>query len=72
MANKINENDEIRWEGEWTQVANKYIGIHFTDFNGTRRYGWIQMSYDVDTETLLIHDLAYQPQGNRGIKAGHK
>jgi hypothetical protein len=72
MIIRIDENDEIRWEGDWTQVTNKYIGIHFTDFKDVKRYGWIQVSFNVDTETLFIHDLAYQVQGNTGIKAGQK
>jgi len=72
LVNRITEDDEIRWEGDWVQVTDKYLGFHFTDFSDTKRYGWISVSFNSETETLMIHDVAYQLQGNQGIKAGDR
>lgn len=72
MVSKIIDNDIIQWQGDWAQVSDKYIGFHFTDFNGIKRYGWINVSFSTETETLFIHEVAYQLKGNHGIKAGDR
>jgi hypothetical protein len=72
MAVKRITNTATSWSGDWKDVSNKYIGIRFKIRDKGYYYGWIRVSFDKETERIVIHDFAYKIAENSGIKAGVK
>lgn len=49
--------------GNFRGVVDEYIGLKFSDLNGTY-YGWIRVDVDSDGDWITIKDYAYESNGN--------
>jgi hypothetical protein len=49
-------------EGPWWGASHLYLGFDFPTGNGIR-YGWAQLSVNVATGDLILHDYAYESTG---------
>jgi hypothetical protein len=61
--------DEDKWEGYWTHVSNRYLGVRLR--RGALWYpGWIRMSMDTNLYILVLHDAAISVEPADLIEAG--
>jgi len=57
--------------GKWQpELANRFIGLHFTNITDIGYFGWIRCSIANDGRKLTIHDYAYNATPEQAIIAG--
>jgi hypothetical protein len=56
-------------EGFWFNENLKYMGVRFASM-GQIHYGWVRMSLDDNSDSLTVHDFAYNPTPGVGLTAG--
>lgn len=60
--------DPVPSLGNWRSDAqNKFLGVQF-DIDGDGHFGWIRLS--VTSDTVIVHDYAYDAQSGMAINAG--
>lgn len=72
LVAKVESNGSIRWEGDWKDASNHYLGIQFSLSDGKMYYGWVRISFNRVTEKLIVHDFAYHKEANSKLLAGKK
>lgn len=60
---------QIYWEGDWKEVNHNYIPIQIKRDNALYN-GWIEVSFNINNEKLILHKAAVCKEENRLIKAG--
>lgn len=62
---------EMRWEGAWKNMQNKYLPVQLVKQSGKVYNGWIRISFSNDAQSkIILHDAAYCKSPNVQIKAG--
>jgi hypothetical protein len=57
------------WEGNWKNASHKFFPIQFVKMN--KRYaGWIELSFDMQAEKLVLHRAAFSKVADTDILAG--
>ncbi len=62
------QKSDYGYYGNWINVSNRYLGVRFT-IGGATHYGWVRMS-TVNTDTVTIHDFAYESLADTPIVTG--
>lgn len=57
------------WEGNWKNASHKFFPIQFTKMN-RRCAGWIELSFDMQGEKLILHRAAFSTAPGVDIVAG--
>jgi hypothetical protein len=70
LAEKIIElNGPDHWEGNWKNAQHKYIPLQIRKgqlfFNG-----WVEVSFDMQTEQLILHRAAVSREAGKTVRAG--
>jgi hypothetical protein len=58
------------WEGNWKNASRQYIAIQI-ERNGARYNGWVEVSFDTDAGTLVLHRAAIALEVSKAVKAGY-
>lgn len=70
LAQKIiKENVPDTWLGNWKDKSHHYIVLR-VDQQGRPFYGWIEVSFDMQAEKIILHRAALCKESGREIKAG--
>jgi hypothetical protein len=57
------------WEGEWKDVSHRFIPIQLKKQDSLYN-GWIEVSFNKNKETLILHKAAICKEANKSIVAG--
>jgi len=60
----------VFWSGSWKGANHNYLPFQL-DKQGKRYNGWIELSYDMTNEKIILHRAAISKVANVDIKAGH-
>jgi len=70
IAQKIIEENGTSWSGNWKQVAHAYQPVSILKGDKTY-YGWIELSFDMQTEKIILHRAAVAKEADVEVKAGN-
>ena len=57
------------WTGKWRNSSHKYLPIQIRADN--KRYnGWIELSFDMNDQKIILHNAAISKRAEREVKAG--
>ena len=62
-------NGENYWDGLWTNVNHRYLAVQ-VERNGKFYFGWIELSFDVVSEKIILHKAAISKVEDISVKAG--
>jgi hypothetical protein len=57
------------WEGQWKAAQNQFVPIQIIR-NGKPYNGWIEISFSMSEEKVVIHRSGISKQANQTVKAG--
>lgn len=63
------ENGAPYWEGSWKLVSHKYLAVQVMR-EGKRYNGWIEVSFDIAGEKLILHKAAMSTRPEKSVIAG--
>ena len=70
IAQKVTEiNPPVYWQGSWKEASHKYLPMRIQKGHDLY-YGWIELSFDVKDEKIVMHRAAISRDANKGAKAG--
>jgi len=58
-----------RWAGRWKDVRNGFLPVRIIR-NGEYHFGWIQLSFDISGDRLLLHRAAISRDPGKPVWAG--
>ena len=62
-------NEAPYWGGTWKEASHHFLPVQLTK-EGKAYYGWIEISFDMSAEKLVLHNAAISSEGDKEIKAG--
>jgi hypothetical protein len=62
--------EDIYWDGIWKTANHHFLPVEVMK-NGHAYLGWIELSFNKDTEKLILHKAAISTQADTEIKAGY-
>ena len=62
-------NEAPYWDGTWKEASHHFLAVQLTK-EGKAYYGWIEISFDMSAEKLVLHNAAISSEGDKEIKAG--
>lgn len=70
LAQKIIKEDAPdTWLGNWKDKSHRYVVLR-VDQQGRPFYGWMEVSFDMQAEKVILHKAALCKESGREIKAG--
>lgn len=57
------------WQGNWRQAIHQYLPVQLQK-NGNLYHGWIELSFDMQQEKLILHKAAISTEAGKTIRAG--
>ncbi len=57
------------WEGLWKSASHNYLPVQIK-VNNQRFNGWVELSFDIDAEKIILHKAAISTLPERDIIAG--
>lgn len=70
MAYRITpETGPVYWEGQWKNASHQYLAVQVTR-DGQRYNGWIEVSFDMEGEKLILHKAAICKVAGKAVVAG--
>lgn len=69
LAEKIVTNDGQWWEGTWKSVHHQFLPVQLIR-ESKRFHGWVELSFDMVTETLTLHRSAISKEAEKEVLAG--
>jgi len=57
------------WQGNWKAVSHKYLPVQVKK-NGNIYNGWVELSFDMVQEKIVLHKTAVCTEAGKTIKAG--
>lgn len=70
IAQKIIEEDGTSWSGNWKQIAHAYQPVSILKGDKTF-YGWIEISFDMQSEKIILHRAAVAKEADVEVRAGN-
>lgn len=70
LAEKITNYNGSTWNGLWKNANHKYLPLQ-ADKNGQVFHGWIELSFDTNTEKITLHKSAISTEPDKEVKAGY-
>ena len=62
-------NEAPYWEGMWKEASHHFLPVQVIK-EGKAYYGWIEISFDMSAEKLVLHKAAISTESEKEIKAG--
>jgi hypothetical protein len=62
-------NGTIYWEGAWKTASHHYFPFYI-ERNSKRFFGWIELSFSMALEKIIIHRIAVSEEAEKTIIAG--
>lgn len=59
----------IVWEGNWKNATRKYVPYQVIQ-SGQRYNGWVELSVNLVSETVILHKAALSKEANKSVVAG--
>jgi hypothetical protein len=70
LAQKVElVNGNIYWEGDWKTASHDYLPFYILR-NGQRFFGWIELSFSMTMQKIIIHRIAVSTEAEKTIKTG--
>lgn len=70
LAEKIIEETGLaHWEGNWKNADHHYLPVQVRNKN-LRYNSWVEVSFKMDSEELILHRAAVAVEAGRDVKAG--
>lgn len=69
IAQKIIEENGTSWSGNWRNISHGYEPISILR-NDKLYYGWIEISFDMQNERVILHRAAVAKEADVEVKAG--
>ena len=70
LAEKIiEETGPGHWEGNWKNADHKYLPVQVRK-NNLRHNGWVEVSFKMDSEEVILHRAAFAVEAGKEVKAG--
>lgn len=57
------------WEGVWKSASHNYLPVQLR-MNNQRFNGWVELSFDVNSEKIILHKAAISKLPERSVVAG--
>ncbi|HYO23056.1 MAG TPA: hypothetical protein VER36_11675, partial [Flavisolibacter sp.] len=61
---------EVSWRGLWKEATHHYLPLQ-VEKNGQIFLGWAEISFNTDTQKLILHKAAISTESGKEIKAGY-
>ena len=65
----ISSNGGYYWKRNWKDASHQYLAFSIKK-NGKLYYGWLEISFSQDTETVILHRSAIAEEAERTVIAG--
>ena len=69
LAEKIVTDNGSYWQGLWKNADHKYLPIQF-EKNGKLYHGWVELSFNIAEEKLILHKAAISTEEEKSVQAG--
>jgi hypothetical protein len=69
IAQKIIEEKGTTWSGNWKSISHGYQPVSILKGDKTY-YGWIELSFDMQNEKIILHRAAVAKEANVAVRAG--
>lgn len=70
IAQKVITTTQNYWEGVWVNAIHQYLPLRIQKNGGNYYYGWVEVSFDKQTEKLTLHRSAICKEANKAVLAG--
>ena len=57
------------WAGDWKETTHRFMPVQITR-NNVLYNGWVEISFSITNEKLILHKAAICKEANKAIKAG--
>ncbi len=65
------ENETPVWSGNWIENSEGYVAVCIR-LNGEYHYGWIKLLTDLENESIMVQEYAYNKAPGASIKTGQR
>jgi len=70
IAEKIvSMNTPPYWNGQWKNADHQYLPF-FLELSGGNYFGWVEFSFDTNSEKIILHKAAIAKKPAAEVKAG--
>jgi hypothetical protein len=69
VEKQMYKDDITYWDGLWKNVNHRYLPVQIKK-EGKPYFGWIELSFDKETEVLILHKAAISKEPYKTVKAG--
>jgi hypothetical protein len=59
------------WEGRWKNTEHRFLPFYVLR-NNKRYFGWIELSFNMSAQKVILHQAAVSTEPDKGVKAGIK
>jgi hypothetical protein len=71
LAQKIiGMSEPPQWQGEWKDAHHRFIPVQVKKNDGLYN-GWVEISFNRNTESLIVHKAGLSKEPNKAVLAGH-
>lgn len=71
IVKTIRQNAAPVWSGNWIENTEGYIAVSIR-LNGEYHYGWVKLLADVEHESIMVQEYAYNKTPGASIKTGQR
>ena len=57
------------WEGDWKNASHRYLPL-FVIKDNAKFFGWLEISFDILNEGMLIHKAGISKEADKEVRAG--
>jgi hypothetical protein len=61
----------IYWEGRWKNTKHRFLPFYILR-NNKRYFGWIELSFNMSAQKVILHQAAVSTEPDKSVKAGIK
>ena len=62
--------EEVYWDGIWKRASHHFLPVQVTR-NGKTYNGWMEISFDMSGDKLVLHKAGISTENDKEIKAGY-
>ena len=69
LAQKVIGEQSVFWQGDWKSVSHRFIPVQVKK-NNLLYNGWVEVSFSMTDEKLILHEAAICKEAGKKIEAG--